>query len=266
MHDTLSILIERMGMPTVADSGIIPWACPVPTFGGLGASPVATLGLNPSNREFVDPLGNELEGNHRRFHTLGSLGLSRWSEAGMRHLKSILDLCENYFLRNPYDQWFKRLDYLISGTRFSYYTPMMPACHLDLIPYATACKWTQLNLAQRLSLLDGTADTLGLLLRDSSIQLLILNGSTVARTFEEISDVAFTAREMPGWSLPRRSGEGVAGLSYKGVVRSVGGVATGRDILVLGYNHNIQSSFGVTRKVQYEIKKWITREAAKLFK
>jgi hypothetical protein len=108
-------------------------------------------------------------------------------------------------------------------------------------------------------------DTLGLLLKDSSIQLLILNGSTVARTFEEISDVAFTVREMPGWSLPRRSGGGVGGLSYKGVVRSVGGVATGRDILVLAYNHNIQSSFGVTWKVQHEIMKWIAREAAKIF-
>ena len=266
MESTLSILIARMGMPTVARSGIIPWACPVPTFGGLGLSQVATLGLNPSNREFVDPHGQELEGDRRRFHTLGSLGLSRWSEAGIRHLQSILELCENYFLTNPYDQWFKRLDYLLSGTRYSYYTPMMPACHLDLIPYATACKWTQLNPAQKSFLLNETADTLGLLLEESSIQLLILNGSTVARTFEEISDVAFTVREMPSWSLPRQSGKGVTGLSYKGVVRSIRGVATGRDILVLGYNHNIQSSFGVTQKVQCEIKKWITREAAKILK
>lgn len=266
MESTLSILIERMEMPKVADSGIIPWACPVPTFGGLGPSAVATLGLNPSNREFLDPLGNELEGNYRRFHTLGSLRLSRWSEAGIRHFRYILELCENYFLRNPYDQWFKRLDYLISGTGYSYYTPMMPACHLDLIPYATTHKWAALDYTQRSSLLTCTADTLGLLLRYSTIQILILNGSTVTRTFEDVSDVAFIVREMPGWSLPRRSGKGVAGLSYKGVVRSVGGVAVGRDVLVLGYNHNIQSSFGVTKKVQSEIKKWITRETVELFK
>ncbi len=265
MESALSTMIDRMGMPNVAGSGIIPWACPVPSFGGLGPSPVATLGLNPSNREFVDPLGNELEGNHRRFHTLGSLGLPCWSQAGIRHLRSIIALCENYFLRNPYDQWFKRLDYLISGTRHSYYTPMAPACHLDLIPYATACKWTQITPSQRASLLSETADTLGLLLKESSIRLLILNGSTVVRTFEEISDAELIVREMPGWSLPRRSGEGVVGLSYKGVVRNVGGVAVGREILILGYNHNIQSSFGVTRKVQCEIKNWITRGAAKLF-
>ena len=56
---------------------MIPWSCPVPAFGDLLNSFVATLGLNPSNREFVDEEGNELEGAARRLHTLRSLSLSR---------------------------------------------------------------------------------------------------------------------------------------------------------------------------------------------
>lgn len=255
-----------MGMPAIVESGVIPWACPVPMFGALGLARIATLGINPSNREFVDQHGKELDGSFRRFHTLGSLGISRWTEAHSKHFEYIIESCENYFLKNPYDRWFKRLDNIISGTRHSYYTPLAPACHLDLIPYATACKWTDLGSLQRSRLLKETADTLGLLLSESNILLLVLNGSTVARTFEEISDISFTVREMQGWSLPRKSGGDVTGLSYKGIVRRVGGVAAGRDILVLGYNHNIQSSFGVTKKVQIEIQKWITREASKILK
>lgn len=266
MHNALSLLIKRMGMPAIVESGVIPWACPVPMFGALGLSRIATLGINPSNREFVDPKGKELDGSFRRFHTLSSLGISQWSEARRKHFEHIIESCENYFLKNPYDQWFKRLDYIISGTKCSYYTPLTPACHLDLIPYATASKWTDLGHLQKARLLKETADTLGLLLAESKVLLLVLNGSTVARTFEEISDIKFAVREMPGWSLPRKSGGDVTGLSYKGIVRRVGGVSTGRDILVLGYNHNIQSSFGVTKKVQIEIQKWITKEASKILK
>jgi hypothetical protein len=43
------------------------------------------------------------------------------------------------------------------------------------------------------------------------------------------------------------------------------GIDLGRPVLVLGYNHNIQSSFGVTAKVKCAIRKWfaaVTKEVA----
>ena len=149
MNGALSTLVRRLDSQLLSEARVIPWSCPVPSFGDLARSRIATVGLNPSNREFVDSLGNELDGACRRLHTLKSLGLARWSDAKAQHLRSIVDSCRTYFSRNPYGRWFKTLDYIISGTRASYYGRCEKACHLDLIPYATACKWTGLTHEQR---------------------------------------------------------------------------------------------------------------------
>jgi hypothetical protein len=223
---------------------------------------VATLGLNPSNREFVDGAGKELDGALRRFHTLKSLGLSRWSDATARHLQLIVESCRAYFSRNPYDGWFRKLDYLIAGTRASYYDHSVTACHLDLIPYATSCKWTELTPKQRSLLISVSGDTLGLLLRDSQIRLLILNGNSVVEQFQSMAGINLEKRVMHDWGLPRRSQSDVAGIAYKGIVREVSGIRLNRDLLVLGFNHNIQSSFGVTTQVTDAIRRWISRAAA----
>jgi hypothetical protein len=273
MNEMLSTLVRRLSNTDLSDSNVIPWSCPVPSFGDLSSSRIATLGLNPSNREFVDDLGNELDGPYRRFHTLKSLGLSRWSDADKRHVELISDSCRAYFSRNPYDRWFKKLDYIISGTTSSYYgtseepsqLDLIPyatirkerACHLDLIPYATACKWTELSQRQRSALIAVAGDTLGLLLRDSPVQLLILNGQSVVDEFQDIAGVRLEKQAMRDWTLPRRSHPEVLGFAYKGTVHNLSGVGLEREILVLGYNHNIQSSFGVTAQVAAAIQRWI---------
>lgn len=261
MRATLPTLIDRLSAPALTEANVIPWGCPVPSFGDLSCSTIATLGLNPSKREFVDESGNELDGPFRRFHTLNSLGLARWSDADARHFQLIVDSCRAYFFRNPYDGWFKKLDYLISGTRASYYDASAKACHLDLIPFATACKWTELTRHQRSSLLAVAGDTLGLLLRDSQVQLLILNGNSVVKQFQSIAGIHLEKRAMRNWSLPRRSHSHVPGFAYRGTVRNLAGVRLKHEVMVLGFNHNIQSSFGVTTQVKAAIRNWITRAA-----
>jgi hypothetical protein len=258
----LATLIERLEHPALSGTDVIPWSSPVPSFGDLSKARVATLGLNPSNREFVDDRGHELDGQHRRFHTLRSLRLQRWSDADADHLRLIADSCRAYFSRNPYDGWFKRLDRVISGIDASYYDYSANACHLDLIPYATACKWTRLTRRQRSALLAVAGDTLALLLRDSPVRLLILNGSSVVEQFQEIADTYLEGRAMPGWSLPRRSQPDVTGFAYKGVVRKLSGIRLRHALLVLGFNHNIQSSFGVTSEVTDAIRRWVARSAS----
>jgi hypothetical protein len=265
MNSTLSHLIKRLEGSTLSGANVIPWSCPVPAFGDPSSSMVATLGLNPSNREFVDGAGNELDGAERRFHTLRSLELSHWSEATARHLELIVDSCRAYFSRNPYDGWFRKLDYLISGTKASYYDNATGACHLDLIPYATSCKWTELTQKQRSLLVGEAGDTLGLLLRDSEIRLLVLNGNSVAEHFQTMAGLRLEKRTMPQWALPRRQQADVTGIAYKGIVREVSGISLGRELLVLGFNHNIQSSFGVTTQVRDAIRRWITRAAATVY-
>ena len=250
-------LISGLEDPTVTKAGVISWGSPVPSFGDIENSTVATLGINPSNREFVDGNGKELKGHFRRFHTLSSLGLNSWNEVDASHLSLIIDTCRNYFLGNPYDIWFKRLDDLISVTGTSYYGRSEKACHLDLIPYATRDKWTSLSSVERATLFTHAGDTLGVLLRSSPIRLLILNGSTVISQFEYVTGITLDRIEMPNWSLPRKESKSVTGVAYKGVIDSLLGINLDAEILVLGFNHNLQSSFGVTNLVLSEIRNWI---------
>ena len=246
--------------PQVSKTSIIRWSSPIPSFGDLYSSVVATVGLNPSNKEFVDSETKELQGPKRRFPTLTSLKISNWSEANDFHIEQILDSCKNYFARNPYE-WFKRLDFVISGTTKSYYFPSTGACHLDLIPFATAEKWGDLSTQEKSLLLELSGDTLGILLKASPIKLLVLNGGTVVDNFKKISNVVFEIKEQKRWTLPRELGAGVVGFSYEGKATSIGGVDLGREVQVLGYNHNLQSSFGVTTEVLRSIRNWITKKA-----
>lgn len=264
MQTTLASLLERLDNKALSSAQVIPWGSPIPSFGDLSHSTVATLGLNPSNREFVDIQGNELDGSFRRFHTLKSLGLRKWSDATAQHQKLIIESCHRYFYKNPYDGWFKGLDKIISGTKASYYDMSIKACHLDLIPYATACKWTELTSQQRSLLLALAGDTLGLLIKDSPVRLLILNGKTVIENLQKIADVNFKQESISDWTLPRKSGIGVRGVAYSGTIKEVAGVHLDREVHVLGFNHNIQSSFGVTTRVKNAIRNWITKSAEEI--
>jgi len=171
----------------------------------------------------------------------------------------ILESCRAYFLGNPYDRWFRRLDQVVSGTKASFYDASYGACHLDLIPYATASKWTELTRQQRSLLLAVAGDTLGLLLRDSPVRILILNGSSVVQHFQDIANVRLEKQEMPTWSLPREAKPNVTGVSYIGIVDTLSGIVLGHKILILGFNHNLQSSFGVTTEAIYAIRSWIAQ-------
>lgn len=261
MHVALTTLLNRMDSAAFGGTSVISWGAPVPSFGDLSLSSVATIGLNPSNREFVNETGEELCDANRRFHTLTSLGLDAWSEADTRHLQLIIRSCRGYFRNNPYDRWFKKLDQIVCGTAFSFYADLYPACHLDLVPYATTAKWMDLDAREKTALLDANADALGMLLRDSPVRVVILNGRTVVEQFQYIAGVTLDQKEMTGWSLPRESGRDISGFGYAGSVRQLAGIRLNRDILVLGYNHNIQSSFGVTNEVIGAIRNWVAEHS-----
>mgnify|MGYP001554180395 CR=1 FL=1 len=266
MEVTLRRLTSQLGDPGMESSKIISWSSPVPSFGDISRATVATLGLNPSNREFVDRHGNELDGESRRFPTLGSLGLQRWSDARKKHHATIAESCRAYFFRNPYDGWFRQLDHVIGGTHASYYDEKCHACHLDLIPFATACKWTELGRHEREHLMEIADDTLARLLVDSPVRILILNGRTVVDALQRLAGVSGESREMAGWTLKRNGKACVAGIGYKGVFSRLAGVELEREILVLGYNHNLQSSFGVTNDVRDSIRNSITEQARQFIK
>ena len=253
-HSIFRALVANLEDSLLAGTTVIPWASPVPYFGDPSTSVAATLGINPSRREFQDGSGEELGEDSRRLHTLRSLGLSSWREAKDEQLRCIHEGCARYFRGRPYDLWFGRLEPILNRVDSSYYGGLSGACHLDLVPYATDRVWGQLNQQQRSRLLDVSGNALGLVLRDSPVNVLILNGRSVVRDFERTSRVRLGRRTMPTWSIQRGK---VKGIAFRGQVDSVAGISLGRRLLVLGFNHNIQSSFGVTSEVVSEVCDWV---------
>lgn len=255
MYSTMTTLIERLESGEM--SQVLEWGCPVPFFGDYSSASVATVGINPSNREFVNVFGAELSDSERRLPTLSSLGRSSWAEVSGEQLVEIVNACRLYFTANPYVRWFQVLERLLSGTA-TFYGTNPSACHLDLIPYATEGKWGTLPPKERRALLNGSQDSLGLILRDSGIRTLILNGASVVREFDRLLDRPLSAEAMEGWALPRRSGPEIPGYAYTGTVNKLGGVELPRTVRVFGYNHNLQSSFGVTAEVVQKISLWLS--------
>jgi len=245
--------------------GIIPWASPVSYFGLIGSSEIATVGLNPSNREFVDSSGVELSGRLRRFHTLNSLKLRSWRELSVPQLRALQSTYDDYFQNNPYDGWFKRLDEILSGCGISYYDSESPGCHLDIVPFATFEKWGRLPKSQQQALRQLSGSTLGCIVRQSSLAVLLLNGSSVVREFEACTRIQFDELRIGGASLPRSSGRNVVGIGFRGVCDEIMGTWLARRVLVIGWNHNIQSSFGVTRSAIESITAWVHKQVAEWY-
>lgn len=232
---------------------------PILYFGNINKAKVATLGINPSNKEFYDNNNNELSGDTRRFHTLASLGLDKWGNITDDDYSRILASFDNYFAGNPYNIWFKHLDYLLSGCEISYYFPYNNAVHLDLSPIATESKWSDIPAAVRKMMLDSGAEILTKLINESPIETIILNGQTIIKYVEALSGISFQPIYKKSLDIPRSNGN-VKGVVYKHKISKIGNKYLDREITFLGYNHNIQSSFGISKQIKDNIKQWITTE------
>ena len=260
LYPMLAALIDRLHTE-LRGSEVIYRSSPVLSFGDPTTSRVATLGINPSYREFLNSEGDELRGRERRLHTLTSLGIDSWDKADFRHLALIIETCQSYFVSNPYSTWFNRLDYVLSGLNATYYGSPGSACHFDLVPFATGRRWSEIPSSHQSYLLDVTKDVLGAILRDSRVRILILNGSTVVRRFESLSGSHLSSETMPSWSLKRENGPDVPGIAFNGSMDRFGGVHLDRIVRVVGFNHNLQGSFGVSSKIMNAVRDWVANTA-----
>lgn len=232
-------------------------AMPILFFGDIEGARIATLGLNPSDREFLDSSGRELIGIERRFATLDCFEADDWKGISDEDADLALSYCFNYFNNNPYGQWFNPLNKMISLSGFSYYKDIIyrNACHLDLVPFATSKKWGSMRNEEQQYLFRKSASILGGIVRDSSVEVLLLNGRSVISGFAKISNADFAEEVVGSWEL-RRKEKSIDGISFMSEVTEIGGVSLNKKIYALGYNHNIQSSFGITLKVKDSIANW----------
>jgi hypothetical protein len=241
--NTPDYVLERIRRVPPPRLSIVAGSSPVIAFGDFARARVATLGLNPSKREFLDCKGAELTGANRRFETPRSLGCLDLSQASNLAMQTLLERCTRYFDLNPYTQWFDKLDCLLRHLDASYYDGT--ACHLDLVQWATDPTWSKLEKPMRRELVDQDLPLLKQQLAASGIRLLLLNGKRVIRESGE-------------WLNLKPHGKTKVGRVTFHAGRSPEGV------LAIGWNINIQSSYGVSKKEIDSIGKAVAKLARKL--
>lgn len=224
---------ERIRAVPPDDVCVVPGSTPVVAFGKVSGAWIATLGLNPSKQEFLDPRGQELTGHRRRFETLASLGIEEHYSLTDEHVHQVFAACNTYFDRNPYRRWFDQLEAMLLPLGVSYYDGTV--CHLDFVQWATDPTWGKLPREARQGLLNRDRQFLRQQLENESIRILLLNGASVIKEFQ----AAFNCQVDKHRVLE--------------IGRQPTQIFTGRifdRILTVGWSINLQSSFGVSNELR----------------
>jgi hypothetical protein len=208
-------------------SRIVPGSTLVVAFGDVRLAKVATLGWNPSKLEFLDDSGRLLEGAERRLETKASLKARRIPIGSAGDINMVFEGCNLYFQRRPNRRWFDVLGKVLKHVGASYYDGS--ACHLDLVQWATDPVWGRLESDERESLLKTDIPFLRLQLAHECIRLLLLNGTGIMRAYDShfgghLQKVEF----LDGGRIEMFSAQPTSKLR------------------VIGWNINLQSSFGVS--------------------
>jgi hypothetical protein len=150
---------------------IVADSTPIPFFGNLGESQIATIGINPSLNEFKPP----------RVATLESLGAESTHRMTDEQAEQLLVECRDYFMDNgkkPFVKWFGPLDDIISrGLQSSYEDGQ--ACHLDISQWATDPVWNKLGSQIQFMLLEEGVPYLKSILLNEDIRIVVVNGIAV---------------------------------------------------------------------------------------
>jgi hypothetical protein len=166
------LTLEKIAaMTQPVDCGVIHRTTPVVSFGDFTSAKIATLGINPSAKEFMSG-ANLLTGENKRLSD---------EEFGPFNPTDIWFKCKYYFRGNPYWTWFSHLEELLNQVGASYNTN---SCHLDLSPWATEPRFGLLSEDQQKKLLSHDRDFLNWQIVESPIRTVLFNGATVYETIQ----------------------------------------------------------------------------------
>ena len=241
MTDTLPVYLIDMVRRATPAANVVSGSTPVVAFGDPFVATVATLGINPSGREFVEK-GKLLDGPSRRLATLRSLGAENLASLTDEQVREVIEDCARYFDqdRNPYGRWFNPLDKLLrASVGASYYD--RSACHLDLVQWATDPIWGKVADRTRQELLVDGLPHLRALLKFGSTDLVLLNGRQVLTQVEAVGLVELA--ECGTMPLRDRSCSLYVGESD--------------GVRYVGWSTNLQSSFGVSNEFKGRLAGWV---------
>src|SRR5579864_6836456 len=144
-------LYERLRRSPGAST--VPGSLPVLFFGDLFSAEVASVGLNPSDREYLTNDGVLLAGPAQRFATTDSLGADNRSSLSDEQCAEAVRWMRNYFQpgKSVYSPWFNALTRVIDGFGASFHAGS--SAHLDLVQESTKPVWSELDGLEREELL-----------------------------------------------------------------------------------------------------------------
>lgn len=141
---------------------MVPDTPPIVSFGNFETAEFATVGINPSHREFS--------------HGYVKSSFGDLAKAPTSVLQTILDDQYSYFQRPAY-RWFNRLEAVVETCGASYKGDS--AASLDIVQWATQPVWGGLTVRQKGALLENDVPFLAEQLRNEGIRTLLVNGRGV---------------------------------------------------------------------------------------
>lgn len=210
------------------ENAVVARSTPIVSFGNFRIASVATLGINPSNREFEDQNKRLLIGQSQRLENLDSLNADSSKSLTDSQVCKLVSACDSYFEKNSYS-WFTPLEKVIKpGLGVSYFDKS--ACHLDLVQWSTSAKWQALSTQTKRKFLDDGKSHLQNQLSRAQISTVVVNGISVWR---ELQSAGFGTPEKVG-SLAFPNGKTTCQLL----------VLKYRGSTFLGWTSNLQSQRG----------------------
>jgi hypothetical protein len=132
----------------------VPGTPPVLFFGDLFTAEVATVGLNPSDQEYLTKGGDVLGGPAQRLATLESLGAIDRASLTDEQCDEAIEWMRGYYDEGKpvYGSWFNGLSRVVDS--FGASLRERTAAHLDLVQESTKPIWSGLSAGQIGSLLE----------------------------------------------------------------------------------------------------------------
>ncbi len=248
---TFNKISERI-LQVAPTKSVIAGSTPVISFGDFTRAKIATLGINPSSKEFLSRKKLIIVGK-KRLADYETLGLGKNDRLNSSHVEAVWNGCQNYFAKsaNPYMTWFGQLDQIIKKAGYSYSNGT--ACHLDLIQWATDPVWRDLSVGEQKALLQSDLDFFLWQSEMPNIDLRLLNGKTAVENFMNYTN--FELKKID--QIQFRNGDRMQPINlFKGFGK--------KGEPILGWSINIQSARlkqGVRPEVIGLLGRWVKSQA-----
>lgn len=165
-------LLDKISLPIPTTVKIVEGSIPIVFFGNVEKAVVATLSLNPSNKEFE-------HNGPRRIIDRKQLEVSDSQPLTKEQAEIVYQSLLLYFKNNPYNGWFNPMNNLFKSKGYEYYNDKI--VHLDISPWATSNKWASLKSEERKSIIDTSIIEQVIVKRE--IKKLFINGRTAFDVF-----------------------------------------------------------------------------------